>query len=154
MRDRGIEALAIAALLARLGTADPVEPVASLDALVATVDFARVGRSAARFSEEELAHLSARTLHAMSYVSVRARLPDVSEALWLAVRGNLQTLADVTRWLQVVAGPVAPVIEDAPFLSEPPTGCRPSRGMTPPGKAGPVGSAARGGRCSIRCGWR
>jgi glutamyl-tRNA synthetase len=92
--------------------------VASLDTLVATVDFARVGRSAARFSEEELAHLSARTLHAMPYEAVRARLPEVSEALWLAVRGNLQALADVARWQQVVAGPVAPVIEDAPFLSE------------------------------------
>lgn len=44
LRERGIEALAVSALLARLGTADPVEPVTSLDALVATVDFARVGR--------------------------------------------------------------------------------------------------------------
>lgn len=41
----------------------------------------------------------------------------LSEALWLAVRGNLQTLADVVRW-QVVTGPVVPVIEDAAFLSE------------------------------------
>src|SRR5882672_3411499 len=53
LRERGIEALAVSALLARLGTADPVEPVTSLDALVATVDFARVGRAAARFSEDE-----------------------------------------------------------------------------------------------------
>jgi len=49
LRESGIEALAIDALLARLGTADPVEPVTSLDALVATVDFERVGRSGARF---------------------------------------------------------------------------------------------------------
>src|ERR1700704_4522706 len=55
LRARDIEALAISALLARLGTADPVEPVTSLDTLVATVGFARGGRSAARFSEEELA---------------------------------------------------------------------------------------------------
>jgi glutamyl-tRNA synthetase len=53
LRERGIEPLAIAALLARLGTADPVEPVTSLDPLIATVDFARVGRAAARFSEDE-----------------------------------------------------------------------------------------------------
>ncbi|MFI5029206.1 MAG: glutamate--tRNA ligase [Reyranellales bacterium] len=118
LRERGIEPLALSALLGRLGTADAVEAVSSLDALVATVDFARVGRSAARFSEEELAHLSARTLHALPYEAVRARLPDVSEALWLAVRGNLQTLADVALWRQVVSGPVAPVIEDAPFLAE------------------------------------
>ena len=99
LRERGIEPLAIAALLARLGTADPVEPVTSLDALIATVDFARVGRAAARFSEEELAHLSARTLHAMPYDAVRERLPeDSARRFWLAVRGNLTTLADAALW--------------------------------------------------------
>ncbi len=119
LRQRGIEALAIDALLARLGTADPVEPVASLEALVATVDFARVGRAAARFSEEELAQLSARTLHMLPYAAVRERLgTDISEALWLAVRGNLVTLADVATWAAVVSGPTTPVIEDAAFLQE------------------------------------
>ncbi|MDP1748729.1 MAG: glutamate--tRNA ligase, partial [Reyranella sp.] len=76
LRERGIEALAICALLARLGTADPVEPITALEALVATVDFARVGRAAARFSEEELAQLNARTLHILPYETVRARLPE------------------------------------------------------------------------------
>jgi glutamyl-tRNA synthetase len=119
LRERGIEALAIDALLARLGTADPVEPVTSLDALVATVDFARVGRSAARFSEEELAHLSARTLHVLPYAAVHARLPeDLGEGFWLAVRGNLVTLADTNVWAEVVRGPIEPKIEEAPFLAD------------------------------------
>ena len=119
LRGAGIEALAIDALLARIGTADPVEPVTSLDSLVATVDFARVGRAAARFSEEELAHLSARTLHAMSYDAVRDRLgADYDEALWLAVRGNLARLDDAKMWAAVVRGAITPVIEDAAFLAE------------------------------------
>src|SRR5882724_9132845 len=119
LRGRGIEALAVSALLARLGTADPVEPVTSLDSLVATVDFARVGRSAARFSEEELAHLSARTLHAMPYAAVRARLiDDPGEAFWLAVRGNLATLADMKIWAEVVRGPIEPKIEEPAFLAD------------------------------------
>jgi glutamyl-tRNA synthetase len=55
----------------------------------------------------------------MPYAAVRARLPaEVGEALWLAVRGNLLTLSDVKLWQQVVTGPIAPVIEDAPFLAE------------------------------------
>ena len=119
LRERGIEPLAIAGLLARLGTADPVEPVTSLDALIATVDFARVGRAAARFSEEELAHLSARTLHAMPYAAVRERLPnDLGEAFWLAVRGNLTRLADTAIWADVVRGPIAPRIEEPAFLAD------------------------------------
>jgi glutamyl-tRNA synthetase len=119
LRERGIEALAICALLARLGTADPVEPVASLGPLVATVDFSRVGRAAARFSEDELAHLSARTLHMLPYAAVRDRLPvDISEAVWLAVRGNLSTLAEAAEWAKVVDGLLAPVLEDREFLRE------------------------------------
>jgi glutamyl-tRNA synthetase len=119
LRDRGIEALAVSALLARLGTADPVEPVTSLDALVATVDFARVGRAAARFSEEELAHLNTRTLHILPYDTVRDRLPkNVGEGFWLAVRGNLATLADAAAWAEIVDGSLAPVLEDPAFLDE------------------------------------
>lgn len=122
LRERGVEALAISALLARLGTADAVEPVISLDTLVASVDFARVGRAAARFSEDELAQLSARTLHLLPYADVKARLAgidaDLGEAFWLAVRGNLATLGDVIGWAQVVRGPIAPVLEEPAFLVE------------------------------------
>ena len=119
LRERGIEALTVCALLARLGTADPVEPVAALDTLVETIDFARVGRAAARFSEEELAQLNARTLHILPYEAVRARLAqDPGEAFWLAVRGNLVTLADAAGWADVVRGPIEPAIEDATFLTD------------------------------------
>ena len=91
----------------------------SLDALIATVDFARVGRAAARFSEEELAHLSARTLHAMPHAAVRERFPDdLGEAFWLAVRGNLTRLADTAIWTDVVRGPIAPRIEEPAFRSD------------------------------------
>jgi glutamyl-tRNA synthetase len=91
----------------------------SLDPLVATVDFAKVGRAAARFSEEELAHLSARTVHAMPYAAVRDRLGDgFDEALWMAVRGNLARLDDARDWTVVVRGAISPVIEDAGFLIE------------------------------------
>ncbi len=118
LRARGIEALAIDALLARLGTADPVEPVAALDVLVATVDLSRVGRAAARFSEDELAQLSARTLHVLPFAAVRERLPTaVDEALWLAVRGNLATVAEAADWAGVARGVLSPVVEDAAFLA-------------------------------------
>ncbi len=122
LRERGIEAVAISALLARIGTSDPVEPVVSLDALVASVDFGRVGRAAARFSEEELAQLNARTLHLLPYELVAQRLQDfdadLGDAFWLAVRGNLATLVEAQSWATVVRGPIQPVIEDAEFLAE------------------------------------
>jgi len=50
---------------------------------------------------------------------VRERLPDdLGEAFWLAVRGNLATLADTTIWADVVRGPIAPRVEEPAFLSD------------------------------------
>ena len=43
---------------------------------------------------------------------------NVGEALWLAVRGNLATLADAATWADIVDGSLAPVLEDPPFLEE------------------------------------
>ena len=72
--------------------------------------------------EEELAQLSARTLHAMPHDAMQARLAtldaDLGEPFWLAVRGNLATLADVADWAKVVRGPVTPQLEDVAFLAE------------------------------------
>jgi glutamyl-tRNA synthetase len=53
-RERGIEPEAIIALLARLGTSQPVEPIGDRAALIATFDLASFGRAPAKFDDEEL----------------------------------------------------------------------------------------------------
>ena len=122
-RDVGIEPQAVRALLARIGTSDPVEPIAYAAPLIATFDFARFGRAPARFDEGELAQLNARILHALPFADVADRLPaGMGEAAWEAVRPNLVTLADAADWWQVIEGPVAvePVggDEDAAYLDQ------------------------------------
>ena len=108
----GIEPLAVAALLARLGTSHPVEPVASLDALVAGFDLASFGRAAARFDPAELALVNARTVHGLPFDAVAARLPaGMTAAAWTAVRGNLATVAEAADWWAVIAGPVPAMAE-------------------------------------------
>ncbi len=106
-RDMGIEPVAIIALLARLGTSDPVEPVTDIAPLISTIDFARFGRAPARFDEGELAQLNARILHQTPFAAVAARLPTgMDEAAWDAIRPNLNTLGDVAEWWGVVKGPI------------------------------------------------
>jgi len=101
-REDGIEPLALAALLARIGTSDPVEAVSDMAPLIASIDFARFGRAPARFDLDELRAVNARTIHLMDFASVRARLPDtMSEALWLAVRPNVERVDEAGAWLQV-----------------------------------------------------
>lgn len=120
LRESGIEPIALLALLARLGTSDPVTHETEMTQLIATIDFARFGRAPARFDEEELKALNARTVHSLDFMAVRDRLPpDIDEAGWLAIRPNLATVADAADWWQVVTGPVAAKIpeEDRDFLS-------------------------------------
>ncbi len=107
-REVGIEPQAVRALLARIGTSDPVEPIADAAPLIAGFDFARFGRAPARFDEAELSALNARILHALPYEAVADRLPEgMDVAAWEAVRPNLVTLADAADWWSVIEGPVA-----------------------------------------------
>ncbi len=124
LREEGQEALAVAALAVLTGTSLAVEPVASLDALAARIDFSKISRAPARFDPADLDMLTAQTLHGLPYAAVADRLAASGtgggEAFWLAVRGNLTRLADAARWWRVVAEPLAPVIapEDAGFLAQ------------------------------------
>ncbi|MEI5687683.1 glutamate--tRNA ligase [Sphingomonas kyungheensis] len=113
-RAEGIEPQAVVALLARIGTSDPVEPVADPAPLIAAFDFARFGRAPARFDEGELAQLNARIVHHLPYAAVADRLPTgVGEAEWQAVRPNLTRVAEAADWWQVIEGPI-----DAPAQDE------------------------------------
>lgn len=121
-RAEGIEPIALLALLARLGTADPVEPVTSPEPLIDSFDFARFGRAPARFDEDELKALNARILHQLDYAVVADRLPaGMDEAVWEAIRPNLSTLAEAADWWKVIEGPIAPPElsgEDRLYLAE------------------------------------
>lgn len=120
-REQGIEPQAIVALLARIGTSDPVEPFADSAPLIAAFDFARFGRAPARFDEGELAQLNARIVHQLDYDAVAPRLPaGMDGAGWEAIRPNLSTVAEAADWWHVVEGPVdapAPDAEDRDFLA-------------------------------------
>jgi glutamyl-tRNA synthetase len=121
-REIGIEAQAVRALLARIGTSDPVEPVADMAPLIAGFDFTRFGRAPARFDEAELAQLNARILHQTPYDAVADRLPTgMGSAEWEAVRPNLNTVAEAADWWQVIEGPVdasEPTEDDHAYLAQ------------------------------------
>ncbi|OAN58059.1 glutamate--tRNA ligase [Sphingomonas sp. TDK1] len=121
-REAGIEPQALIALLARLGTSDPVEPFADPAPLIASFDFGRFGRAPARFDEGELAQLNARIVHQLDHAAVAERLPaGIDAAGWEAIRPNLASVAEAADWWAVVEGPIAPPpveAEDRPFLDQ------------------------------------
>jgi len=111
LREDGLEPMAVAAYLAKIGTSDAVEPRATLGELAADCDFAKIGRAPAHFVPEELDALNARTLHILPYAAVRDRLPFRDEAIWNVLRPNLNRLSDAATLAKLVTGPVTPVIE-------------------------------------------
>jgi glutamyl-tRNA synthetase len=122
LRESGIEPAALVALLARLGTSDPVDPSLDAEALAATFDLSRFGRAPARFDEAELERVNAAVVHGLTFDAVAARLPEgMDAAAWEVVRPNLSQVAEAADWWRVVTGPVAPADlsdEDRAYLGE------------------------------------
>ncbi len=120
-REGGIEPEAVRALLARIGTSDPVEPIIDTARLVETFDFGRFGRAPARYDDAELAALNAKIVHQLDYDAVAGRLPrGMARADWEAVRPNLETVAGAEEWWRVIEGPIHHDADpaDAVYLAE------------------------------------
>jgi glutamyl-tRNA synthetase len=115
---QGIEPLAVAALLAHLGTSQPIEPITSLHPLIQSFSLAHFGRAPARFDPQDLQALSARILHALPYEAVQSRVPHLPAQVWQAVQGNLTRLEDANHWHHIITGPITPETssEDSEFL--------------------------------------
>lgn len=116
----GVERMALISLIARIGTSDPIEPLYSMEQVIAGFDFSKFSRNLPKFDEEDLYRLNAKILHQTPFAAVRERLADmqlsqIDEAFWNAVRPNLELLSDIRDWWHIAKGAVRPVIEDADF---------------------------------------
>ncbi|MFA7440735.1 MAG: glutamate--tRNA ligase [Sphingomonadaceae bacterium] len=107
-RAAGIEPITVKALLARLGTSLPVEPVLSDQLLIDSFDLGQLGRATPRFDEAELQALNSRIIHQTPYAEVAARI-SVGEAAWEAVKGNIASVAEADAWKSVFDGTLPPV---------------------------------------------
>ncbi|MEJ5977327.1 glutamate--tRNA ligase [Novosphingobium sp. PS1R-30] len=108
LREAGIEPEALIALLARLGTSDPVDPALDAETLAGSFDLSHFGRAPARFDEVELQRINAAIVHGLPFARVAHLLPEgMSEAGWDAVRPNLAHIGEAGEWWQIVTGSVA-----------------------------------------------
>ncbi|MBO6767424.1 MAG: glutamate--tRNA ligase [Erythrobacter sp.] len=106
-RERGIEPAAIVALLARLGTSLPVEPIADRAVLLDSFDLSTFGRAPAKFDEAELERVNTALVHEMEFAEVADRLPEgIDEAGWHAIRPNLSHVCEAAEWWRLVTGPI------------------------------------------------
>ncbi|MEP9388292.1 glutamate--tRNA ligase [Mesorhizobium sp. KR9-304] len=120
LRESGLEPMTVASLAVLTGTSENVVAASSMTELAKRFDLATASKSAAKFDPEDLNALNRDLLRQMPFSEARDRLSawgilgDQAEPFWLAVRGNLDRLADATVWWRIVKqGP-----EAAPELSE------------------------------------
>ena len=117
-RRDGIEPAALTGYLAALGTSN--DPVAATPRdLAKTWDITRVSHSPARFDTKQLLALNRKHLHALPFEAVKQNLPDgADEPFWLAIRGNLDLLAEARDWHEIARGEitVAPQPEETALL--------------------------------------
>ena len=113
LREEGVEPMAMLSLLARIGTSQPVEPIARLEDLATGFDFAHFGRAPAHFDPHEVELVNAKLVHALEFDEVSDRLPTEATAEdWQLVRPNLSRVSDFADWLPVLHGEI-----DSPSLS-------------------------------------
>ncbi|NDE90911.1 MAG: glutamate--tRNA ligase [Alphaproteobacteria bacterium] len=124
LRDEmGVEPLAIASLLAKTGTSDAIEAASSMDDLIKTFDFKKIGRSPPKFDTKDLMRINAKIIHSMSYAQAKPRLDAmglnaVDEAFWNAVHQNMAQFNEIKNWWQITHEKLAPVISDAEFIKQ------------------------------------
>ena len=120
-REKGIEPEALVALLARLGTSLPVEPISDRNVLLGSFDLSTFGRAPAKFDDAELERINTAIIHQIEFAEISDRLPaGMDEAGWHAVRPNLATIAEAGDWWRLVTGPIDQVefsSDDRAFLA-------------------------------------
>lgn len=126
LAEEGIEPMAVCSLAVLIGTSESVSAVRSMDDLAERFEPSATSKSASKFDPAELQTLNRALIHAMPFEEAKDRLAalgvagDEAEPFWLAVRGNLDRLADAASWWRIVQeGPEtkpAFAAEDAGFL--------------------------------------
>ncbi|MGC6530125.1 MAG: glutamate--tRNA ligase [Candidatus Puniceispirillaceae bacterium] len=116
LRGNGMRPEAVASLLSRIGTSQPITAFGSMEEVISAFDISHFGRATAKFDPAELAMINAKIIQSLPYDTVRDELSASgidNEAFWLAVRGNLSFVAEAGEWWDICHNDITPVIEDA-----------------------------------------
>ena len=121
LRAEGVLPAALASLLARIGTSDPVVVQSTLEEIIAGFNIASFGRATAKFSTGELQQLNAKLIQNLDFDSASPALGTAGYAaitadFWEVVKGNLNNIAEAGKWWDICCQPITPVIEDAGFM--------------------------------------
>ncbi|MEY8843071.1 glutamate--tRNA ligase [Cribrihabitans sp. XS_ASV171] len=126
LREQGVQPFALLSLMARLGSADPVELRTEMGQLIEGFDVTRFGAAPTKFDVNDLYPLTAHYLQTLPVEAVADRLealgiPEETRApFWAMARGNIHTLNDLEAWWTLCREGAEPLIdeEDREFVAQ------------------------------------
>ena len=126
LRAQGVEPWALLSLMARLGSADPVELQTSLEDLAAGFDITRFGAAPTKFDEKDLYPLTATYLQGLDFATMADEIAalgvpaDLAAQFWKVMRDNITTRADLAPWWALCRDGAQPVIaeDDRAFVAQ------------------------------------
>ncbi|MDX1785505.1 MAG: glutamate--tRNA ligase [Roseovarius sp.] len=126
LREQGVEPMALLSLMARLGSADPVELRKDMAELIEGFDLDRFGSSPTKFDVADLFPLTAHYLQSLDYTAVAPTIAaigvpdDLAEQFWAVTQDNITTLHDLKGWWELFRDGAEPDIadEDRAFIAE------------------------------------
>jgi glutamyl-tRNA synthetase len=117
LRKRGVEPMAVLSLMARLGSADPVELRTSHEELIEGFDLSRFGAAPTKFDVDDLFPLTARYLAALPFENIKdqvlaAGVPEaLAERFWNTVKGNIGAKDEIVGWWRLFAEGAKPSVD-------------------------------------------
>jgi glutamyl-tRNA synthetase len=125
LRAEGMDPMAIASGLARLGTSDPVIPQCSMQAIVDGFEIGHFGRAPTLYDPEQCLQWNRKILALRSFEDAvvackRLGIEGLTETLWYAIRHNIERWTEVPLWLTLLETdlPIAVLLEEREYLSE------------------------------------
>ncbi|GLQ36240.1 glutamate--tRNA ligase [Amylibacter marinus] len=125
LRTQGIEPMALLSQMARLGSSEPIEPRATIDALIEGFDIAQFGAAPTKFNVDDLGPLSTKIVAGLDVADMAEALgalgvpADQQAAFWDVARENIDSRADISKWWDLCTNGATPLIddEDADFIA-------------------------------------
>ena len=117
LRKEGVEPMALLSLMARLGSADPVEVRTSHQELIDGFDISRFGAAPTKFDKDDLFPLTQKYLSHLPFDTVRDEVlalgvPEAqAEAFWNVVRENIATMGEMPDWWALFRDGATPLVE-------------------------------------------
>ena len=124
LREAFIDPMAISSLLARLGTAQSIEPYTDMGELIREFDIKKFGKAAANYDYEELKRLNHKIIAMSSYQRMLPTIEKlgitVEQSFFEAIKPNLDIMSQLKQWYEICRAQLVPVIdeEDRAFLRE------------------------------------